>query len=85
MPVRRSTLYFWLITLVAGVMVAAYIYIYMGRPLPDLWNDIAEAGLIFLAAGSSAVTATLNWRHFSPTDRGPRNVWLESFGAKICG
>jgi hypothetical protein len=75
MPVRRSTLYLWLVCLAAAVTVAAYIYFYVGQPLSGQWNDVMEALLICLAAISSAVAATFTWRHFPAADRGPRNVW----------
>lgn len=75
MPVRRSNLFIGLAILGAGLVVAAYIYLYAAQPLPEPWNANIQALLISLAAIGSAVMATLNARHFLQADRGPRRVW----------
>jgi hypothetical protein len=75
MPVSRSNRYLWLALAGAGVIVAVYIYLYVGQPLPGSWNETLEFFLTALVALSSAVTATLIWRHFPEADRGLRRVW----------
>jgi hypothetical protein len=75
MPGRHSNRYLWLAIAGAGLVIAAYIYLYVGQPLEEPWNTNLGTLLISLAAISSAVAAALNWRRFSPADRGPRGVW----------
>jgi hypothetical protein len=75
MPVRHSNRNMWLALLGAGLIIAVYIYLYVGQPLPEPWNTNLGNLLVSLAAIGSALAATLNWRRFSSADPGPRGVW----------
>jgi hypothetical protein len=77
-PILKHSRRVWKWAIVAGIILAAFGWIYYYEPLAfisDYWNDKASDVLTLIAALAAAMLATRLSRHFKPSEP-PHRIWF---------